>query len=94
MATFFLMGKYSPEALKDMSAERTEKCIGVIRELGGEVDSIYALLGDIDLVVIANMPNNRAALKASVTLSKMTGIGFMTCPAFNVEEFDELMKGS
>ena len=94
MATFFLMGKYTTHGLKDMSAERTDKCIGVIRELGGEVDSIYALLGDVDLVIIASLPNNRAAIKASVTLSKRTGIGFKTCPALNVEEFDELMKGA
>ena len=92
MATFFMLGNYSTDALKNMSAERTEKCIGVIREMGGEVDSIYALLGDIDLVIIANLPNNRAAMKASVALSKMTGIGFKTCPAVNVEEFDELTK--
>jgi uncharacterized protein with GYD domain len=92
MATFFMLGKYSTDALKNMNAERTEKCIGVIREIGGEVDSIYALLGDIDLVIIANLPNTRAAMKASVVLSKMTGIGFKTCPAVNVEEFDELTK--
>lgn len=92
MSTFFMIGKYSTDSLKSMSAGRTEKCIGVIRELGGEVDSIYALLGDIDLVIIANLPNNRAAMKASVALSKMTGIGFKTCPAVNVEEFDELTK--
>jgi uncharacterized protein with GYD domain len=94
MATYFLMGKYTTHGIKDMSAERTDKCIALIRELGGEVDSIFALLGDVDLVIIANLPNNRAALKASVMLSKMTGIGFKTCPAVNVEEFDSLMKGT
>lgn len=94
MTTFFMMGKYSPDALKNMSTERTNKCIRVIQELGGEVDSMFALLGDIDLVFIVNLPNNRTAIKASVALSKMTGIGFKTCPAVNVEEFDTLTKGS
>jgi uncharacterized protein with GYD domain len=94
MATFFMMGKYSPDALKNMSAERTEKCIGAIQNLGGEVDSIYALLGDVDLVIIATFPDIKTAMKTSVAVSKMTGIGFKTCPAVNVEEFDELMKGA
>ncbi len=93
MATYFFMGRYSPDALKNMSPERTEKCLEAISELGGEVDSIYALLGDVDLVIIASFPDHQRAMKASVTLSKMTGIGFRTCPAVTVDEFDELMKG-
>ena len=94
MATYFMMGKYSPDALKNMSADRTNKCVAALQNLGGKVDSIYALLGDVDLVIIASFPNDKTAMKASVALSKMTGIGFKTCPAINVEEFDELMKGA
>jgi uncharacterized protein with GYD domain len=94
MTTYFMMGKYGTQSLKDMSSVRTEKCTAEIQRLGGEVDSIYALLGDVDLVIIASFPNNRTAMKASVILSKMTGIGFKTSPAVSVDEFDELMKGA
>ncbi len=37
MATFFMFGKYSSEALKDMSAERTDKAVSLIKKFGGEL---------------------------------------------------------
>ena len=41
MGTFLMFGKYLSEALKEMSAERTDKrtdkCNSLIKKLGGEV---------------------------------------------------------
>ena len=35
MATFFMFGKYSSEDVKEMSAERTDKVVGLIKKFGG-----------------------------------------------------------
>ena len=35
MATFFMFGEYSSEALKAMGAERTEKAVSVIEKYDG-----------------------------------------------------------
>lgn len=91
MATFLMFGKYSSDALKGISAARTKKGTSVIKKLGGEVNAMYALLGEYDLVIIANFPGVEAAMKASVALNKLTGISFITLPAVTVEEFDKLM---
>jgi len=91
MATFFMFGRYSSEALKEMGAGRTDKATGLIKRLGGEINSIYALLGEQDLVLIVNFPGVEQAMKASVALSKMTGISFTTSPAVSVEDFDKMM---
>jgi uncharacterized protein with GYD domain len=91
MATYFMFGKYSADAVKAMSPERTEKATEVIKGFGGMVKHMYALLGEIDLVLVVMFPGTEEALKASVALSKMTGISFTTCPAVTVEEFDKLM---
>ncbi len=37
MSTFLLLGNYSSEALKEISADRTDKCNRLIEEFGGEV---------------------------------------------------------
>lgn len=63
-----------------------------ISELGGEVKSMYALLGTHDLVLIVNFPDISQALKASVLLTRLLGIQFSTHPAVTVEEFDALMS--
>ncbi len=91
MAKFFMFGKYSSGALKDMSAKRTEKASELLKKLGGRVEFIYALLGEYDLVIIADFAGAEEAMKASVALSKLTGIGFNTCQAIGVEQFDKMM---
>lgn len=91
MATFFMFGEYSSEAIKEMSAERTDKANSLIKKFGGEVNSMYALLGEHDLVIIANFPGIEQAMKASVALSKLTGISLTTSPAVAVEAFDKMM---
>ncbi|MBA7607096.1 hypothetical protein ES703_14248 [subsurface metagenome] len=91
MATFFMFGKYSSEAIKDTSAERTDKAISLIKKFGGEVNSMYALLGEQDLILIVNFPGIEHAMKASIALSKLTGISLTTSPAVAVEDFDKMM---
>ena len=94
MATFLMFGKYSAQALGEMSAERTRSAVEMIKKFGGEVQSMYATLGTSDLVFVLSFPGNDEAIKASVALSKMTGISFSTAPAVTVAEFDKLMAGT
>jgi len=91
MATFVMFGRYTPEALKGASAARTKKALSVIKRFKGKVVSMYATLGKIDLVVVTEFPGDTEAMQASMALTKLTGIGFMTAPAVPVDEFDKLM---
>jgi uncharacterized protein with GYD domain len=94
MKTFFMFGKYTSEAIRDMSVERTQQVIAAIRELGGEITAMNALLGEYDLLFCVSLPDVEDAIKASVALNKLTGISFTTSPAVTVETFDELMSNS
>ena len=91
MATFFMFGKYSADALKGISAKRTEKAAALVEKFGGEVKSGYALLGEYDLVLIVELSDTEQAMQTSVALSKLTGIAFTTAPAVSVEAFDRIM---
>jgi uncharacterized protein with GYD domain len=90
MTTFFLLGKYSAEALRSISAERTAEAAQVVRAYGGEVKSMHALLGPYDLVLIVDLPGIEQAVQASVKLARLTGIAFVTAPALPVTAFDQL----
>jgi uncharacterized protein with GYD domain len=92
MATYLLFGKYSLEAVKAISAKRTDEAIALIKQQGGELKAGYALLGDIDLVLIVDLPDTERAMKTSAALSKLLGISFSTAPAVSVEDFDKIMK--
>jgi len=91
MATFVMFGKYSAQAIKEVSAKRTKAAESLIKKLGGKIKAVYALLGETDILAVVDLPGIEAAIKASVDLSKMTGISFTTCPAIPVEEFDKLI---
>ncbi|MGC2216144.1 MAG: GYD domain-containing protein [Pseudolabrys sp.] len=90
MATYLLFGKYSAEALKGISAKRSEDAKALFKKHGGELKAAYATLGDVDLVMIADLPDNARAMAASMALAKSTGIAFTTAPALTVDEFDKL----
>ena len=92
MATYFMFGKYSAEGMKGLSAERTEKAATLVKKYDGEVKSGYILLGEQDIVLIVELPGTEQAIKASVALSKLTGISFSTAPAVSIEEFDKMME--
>ncbi len=91
MARFFMLGKYSLEAVKGISASRTKKVVDIIKKAKGNVDSMYALVGTYDLAFIVDFPGTSEVMKASVALTKSTGISFTTFPALTIEEFDKLV---
>ncbi len=93
MSTFFLFGRYSESAAKDISAKRTEKAAATIQKFGGKLISGYALLGDKDLVLIVELPGVEQAMQCSLALYRLTGIAFSTTPAVPVSEFDKLASG-
>jgi uncharacterized protein with GYD domain len=91
MATYFMFGKYSLEAAKAISTTRTDQAVALIKGNGGELKAGYALLGDIDLVLIVDLPDTERAMRTSTDLSKYLGISFSTAPAVSVADFDKLM---
>lgn len=91
MATYFMFGNYSQNSVQNISAKRTADAVSVIEKNGGKLSAGYALLGDIDLILIVDFPSNEDAMKASVALSQMLGVAFTTAPGVKFEEFDKLV---
>lgn len=91
MGTYLLFGKYTLDSLKKISARRTAGAASLIKKHGGELRSGFALLGDIDIVLVVDFPDNAKAMKASIELTKLLGIAFRTAPAVSVEYFDSMM---
>jgi len=91
MATYVMFGEYSQDALNKISAERSEQAIALLKDLGAEMKDGYALLGEPDLVLVVEFPDNHRAIKASVGLSRLLGISFRTTPAVHIEAFDRLV---
>ena len=93
MSIYFMHGKYNHDSLKNINTQRTEEAIHIIKHNDGKVIEMYVLLGEKNLVIIADFPNTEKVLKASIELHKLTNISFTSSPAITVIEFDELMEG-
>jgi uncharacterized protein with GYD domain len=93
MATYLMFGKFSIDAVKEISAERTKKATAVVENYGGQIKAVYALLGETDAVAIVDFPGTNEVMKASVELTKLLGISFTTAPAVTIEDFDKLIGG-
>ena len=91
MSIFLMFGRYSSEAVKNISTDRTEKSREVIRKNGGKIISMYAVMGEHDLVFTVDFPDANKAVATSVALYKLTGIHFTTSPVVDVEQFDKLI---
>ncbi len=94
MATYLMLGKYTTQSLKNASPQRTRRVQQIVARFGGRPRTIMALLGPFDLLIIADFPSNEVAMEAVVAVSRDTGIGFTTCPAVSVEQFDRMLKES
>jgi uncharacterized protein with GYD domain len=92
MPIFLMFGKYTQDSLKDVSEERTKKAVKIIEKNGGKVISMYAVMGEHDLVFTLDFPDAEKALSASLGLNMLTGISFSTSPVVDVEKFDRLMS--
>ena len=92
MPIFMMFGKYSADALKKVSSERTRKAVEIIKKNGGKVISMYAVLGEHDLVFTLDFPDTEKVFLASTTLNMLTGISFVTSPVVDVEQFDKLVS--
>jgi uncharacterized protein with GYD domain len=91
MAIFMMFGRYTTEAMRGISPERTEKAAQIIKANGGKIVSMYAVMGEHDLVFTLDFPESDKAFKTSVELNKLTGIAFVTSPVVDVETFDRLI---
>jgi uncharacterized protein with GYD domain len=91
MATYIMFGTYTPEAMRAVSSKRTNEAQAVIKQCGGELKAAYALLGEVDLVVILDLPDTEHAMQTSAALTKLLGISFRTAPALTIEAFDTLI---
>ena len=91
MSTYLMFGKYTLEAVKGISAKRTEEAMAILKQNNGEFKAGYVLLGDVDLVLIVDLPDTEHAMRTSAALSKLLGVTFTTAPAVGVEEFDKFM---
>ncbi|MBG0855651.1 GYD domain-containing protein [Streptomyces spinoverrucosus] len=78
--------------LKEGATARREVADGMLRSLGGRLESIYWALGDDDVYLTAELPNNTAAAALGMVTSATGSVRTSTVALLTAEEVDEAAR--
>ena len=90
MPTYVTLFNYSTEGFKDLNEEGRQQQIRLIESQGGRVIGAYGLMGEWDVLLITEFPDEKSAMRALVTTCQ-SGIGTTrTMTALPLEAFVQL----
>jgi uncharacterized protein with GYD domain len=92
MAIFITMGKYSAEGAKGIGSERTKKIEELLKAGKGKLVTFYGLLGRWDVMLVYELPDEKAALKFAMQLSRLIGATTETLVGIPGPEFTQMAK--
>jgi uncharacterized protein with GYD domain len=98
MAKYLIKASYTGEGLKgllkDKASGRRDAVRQAIEGVGGRLESMYYALGDDDVVIIADLPDNVTASAISLTASATGLVRTRTTALLTVEETDKALATS
>ncbi len=93
MSTYISLINYTQDgiaAVKD-SPKRLSVVKRLAKNMGGKVKHFYLTIGEFDLVVIYEMPDEATAAKFLLTVGSVGAIRTKTLPAFPEAEYREIV---
>ena len=99
MPKFLFRGSFSQDGIKGLKQEggtsRKEVAAAVAASVGGTVEAYYFAFGPHDFYIVAELPDQRAAVAVSATVGASGAMrSFDTIPLLTPEEVDEAMTRS
>ncbi|MEE9532119.1 MAG: GYD domain-containing protein [Syntrophobacteria bacterium] len=94
MPTYIFLYKLTDQGIKNIKEmpQRMEKAIEASEAVGGKVLGVYSVLGEYDLVSIAEFPNDETVLSLALAFGSQGNVRSTTLKAFTKEEFAEIVK--
>ena len=90
MPTYVTLFDYSTEGFKEVSEEQRQQQMRLIESHGGRVIGAYGLMGEWDVLLMTEFPDDKSAMRALVHTCQ-SGMGkTQTMTALPLEEFVQL----
>jgi uncharacterized protein with GYD domain len=98
MPKFLFEANYSVEGTKGLIKEGGTSRRAVIeaaaKSVGGKLEALYFTWGTRDAIVIADLPDARAAISLALNVSASGSVALKTTPLVTPEEIDQAVKKS
>jgi len=93
MVTYVMLLNWTDQGIKNVkdSPKRLDAVKKLAKELGGEVRSFYMTLGQYDLVLILDMPNNDKQAAFALKLGSSGNVRSTTLKAFPEEDYRRIL---
>lgn len=95
MPKYLISAAYTAEGLrglqKDKASGRRRAVSAAIESLGGKLEAIYFALGEDDVYIIVDLPDNAAAARYGIAVSGMGSAHTKTVVLLTPEEVDTVL---
>lgn len=93
MPTYISMLRYTQQGINNVKSApaRIDAAKEAYKKAGGELKALYLTLGQYDLVVVAEMPNDEAVARMALALGSQGNIRSETMRAFTETEFRKIV---
>jgi len=96
MGTYLFQATYTPEGAKgltrDGGSKRRASVESAIKGLGGKLECFYYAFGDVDAIVIAELPDHESATALALAVNQAGGASVKTTVLMTVNEVDKAAK--
>ena len=93
MPTYVMLANWTDQGARQVkeSPKRVETARKALTEMGGEFKTLYMTMGDYDLIVIYEAPDDAVAARFSLLLGQMGSVRTRTLKAFPEAAYREII---
>lgn len=93
MPSYVTLVNWTDQGIRNVkdAPKRAEAFEAAVKANGGTLKDIYLVLGEYDLVVISEAPNDETAAKLALATASLGNVRTITMRAFNREEFRKII---
>ncbi len=95
MQTFISFASWTELGVREIknSPQRLDSAKSLAKQFGGEILHVYLTMGECDLVIVAEFPDDNVAAQYLLHLTKGGAVRFKTIKAYPEADYRELMRG-
>jgi uncharacterized protein with GYD domain len=96
MPKYLIQSAYTAEGLrglqKDKGSGRRQAVVSAVESVGGRLEAMYFALGEYDVVMIADIPDQLSAAALAIQACSSGLVRSKTTPLLTVEETDQALQ--
>ena len=95
MAAYLMLLNWTDQGIRNVkeSPKRLDAAKKLAKDLGGEIKTVYMTQGSIDLVLVAEMPNDEKVAGFVLKLGSLGNVRTTTLKAYSEDEYRKIIGG-